>query len=241
MLNNQKENKEFLGKEEMGTTAASNEGIMPLSVDEDILHIPQRLAAKLSGATLNSNYQPTSNYLGYDAAMKAITGSHANFTVPSNYHKQQQGRQCARYALMSAWSIYLNREVTTSEVKVDSNGNVYWGNTINGKYRAATPIRSDPNASSFAYADIGASDILAIIDAQLHLNRPAMIEVRNKAGNDFHWATVIGKDNSKSTVGEKYTVIDPYDDKIKKVSTMQYYNNGDGDIVGCAILSTSLD
>ena len=241
MLNDQKENKEFLGKEEMRIAIASDEGIMPLSVDEKILYIPQRLAAKLSGATLNENYQPTSNYAGYDAAMKAITGSHANFTVPDNYHKKQQSRQCARYALMSAWSIYLNREVTTSEVKVDSNGYVFWGNTINGKYRVATPIRSDPSAAEFAYADIDANSILAIIDAQLHLNRPAMIEIRNKAGNDFHWAAVIGKDNSESTVGEKYTVIDPYDNTIKKLSTMQYYNNGDGDIVGCAILSTSLN
>lgn len=218
----------------MGVTAASGEGIMPLSVDEDILHIPQRLAAKLSGAALNSNYQPASNYAGYDAAMKAITGSHANFTIPSGLKYKQAPKQCARYALLVAWSIYKGKAASISEIYVNEDDYATWGSA----YGTATTVQSMSTIPAYQ-ADVTENDILLAIDAQLQMGRPALIQVYNASIGDFHWATVIGKDNSKNTVGEKYTVADPATGTKVKLTNMAYYPNG-GKIVGYAILSTAL-
>ena len=245
MLNDQKENKEFLGKEEMGTDftrkedAPSNSEIAPLkltqSTEAEARHIPQRLAAKLSGATLNlNNYQPTSNYAGYDAAMKAIQGTHSQLSAPTSYRYNQhtEGVFCARAALATALSIRDKKQWKPSDVDEDQFG-LTW---------------SEDGVKSFTtnyYSDLTKTEALLAIDAQLHLGHPVLVQVRKNNGTsmgvmDQHWATVIAKTKTTGSYGERYKVIDPDTGTIVVMNQMAYYEPSNDNITGYAIVSESL-
>lgn len=244
MLNNQKENKEFLGKEEMRADFARKEGapsnteIAPLSLiqssEDEARHIPQRLAAKMSGATLNLNYQPTSNYMGYDAAMKAIQGTHSQLSAPVSYRYNQhtEGCFCAKAALATALSIRDKKQWKPSDVKEDEYG-LTW--TEDGVKSFVTKY----------YSDLTKTEVLLAIDAQLQMGHPVLVQVRKDNGTNMdvlaqHWATVIAKTKTTGSYGERYKVIDPDTGTIVVMNQMAYYEPSNDNITGYAIVSEAL-
>ncbi len=244
MLNNQKENKEFLGKEEMGVdftkeeSAPSNNGVMPLglvdSTEAEARHIPQRLAAKLSGATLNSNYQPASNYAGYDAAMKAIQGVHSPFSNYDDYiyNQHTEGCSCAKAALATALSLRDKSPWKPSDIDENTNG-LTW---------------SEDGVKSFTmrdYSTLTKTEVLLAIDAQLHMGHPVLVQVRKNNGTNMsaeaqHWATVVAKTKTTGSYGERYSVIDPATGTTVAMNQMAYYEPSNDNITGYAIVSEAL-
>ena len=235
MLNNQKENKEFLGKEEMGITAASDEGIMPYVDANDknelkIRKIPQRLAAKMAGVNVGSTYEPIINNqtdaAAYQKALNEITGNHSISFKTEYCQNQGDSGQCASYSIAIAKSIIEGKLIPQSEI----------GDNPDFATHGATRIWK-----TAANDGLTESEILLAIDAQLTMGRPAIVQCRKDSNysskKNAHWAVVVSKS------GSQYTIIDPITTKegswTCSLSKMQWYNSSIG-LTGYAIFSTEL-
>lgn len=235
MLNNQKENKEFLGREEMGIAAASDEGIMPYADTNStniskIRKIPQRLAAKMAGIDVGSTYEPIINNqidaAAYQNALNEIKGNHSISFDNDDCHLQATN-ECARYALATALSINGVKRNGRRIQPEDIDAGVTWGNY------GATRIVEGTDCSGLTE-----NEILLAVDAQLTMGRPIIVQCRkNWTGLGQHWAVVVKKS------GSHYTVIDPA--KTSSVDTtclltdMEFYTDSIG-LTGYVILSQNL-
>lgn len=236
MLNNQKENKEFLGKEETGFAAVSDEGIMPLvdsNIEGDVLKvrkIPQRLAAKMAGINVGSTYEPIINNqtdaAAYQNALSKIRGNHSVSFSDDDCHIQAPS-ECARYALATALSINGVKKNGRKIQPQDIDAGVTWANY--GATRVAQ------NRDCF---DLTENEILLSVDAQLTMGRPVIVQCRkNWTDLGQHWAVVVAKS------GSQYTVIDPAKTSSKDttcfLTNMEYYTSSIG-LTGYVILSENL-
>lgn len=235
MLNNQKENKEFLGKEEMGMMA-SGEGAIPYvnpnNADElKIRKIPQRLAAKKAGVEVSpATYEPRINNptdaAAYQRALNEIKGNH-NIPFKTDYCQNQgNSRQCASYSIAIAKSIIAGKKIPQSEIGDNPDF------ATNGATRIWKTAAND---------GLTENEILLAVDAQLTMGRPAIVQCR-KDGNyqskeNAHWAVVVEK------TGSQYKIIDPITTKEGAwtcwLSEMQWYNSSIG-LTGYAIFSEEL-
>lgn len=211
-----------------------------------IRKIPQRLAAKWAGINVTGTYEPSINsaadYNAYQTAMNKITGNHTGISywdaknkgfcysqsdTTASYATANATSACPTYALATALSIYTGVAHTPKSIHPNGTGLVWTEHD-------ALAVTKGVNYCS----NLTESEILLAIDAQLAMGRPAIIHLY-KNENIQHWATVIGKDNSKSDKGEKYTIIDPWDGSKRLLKEMTYYNSGTA-INGYAIISDEL-
>ena len=213
------------------------------SMDE-IRHIPQRLASLMSGVQLTSNYTPiysggATSVAAYQNAMNQIKGSHSNLyyhsdwcysqkDINADYSTSNPSWSCPTYALATALSIMNKARITPKSI-ADQDGTDGTGTKWNN--HGAIVVTSD------LASGLTESEILLAIDAQLEMGRPAIIHVYTIDAVQ-HWATVIGKDNTKTSVGEKYTIIDPANGTKCSLNQMAYYNGSN--IEGYAILSDTV-
>lgn len=204
--------------------------------------IPYRLACSWGGVAMTNTFEPIitneTDYRRYKSAMDRITGSHSDISYDdakkkgfcfaqndanADYATANRTAACATYALATAKSIYTGVKHTPKSIHPNGTG-VVWTN--HGALAITKGVTYCNNLTE--------SEILLAIDAQLAMGRPAIIHIYKDA-NTQHWATVIGKDDSKSDIGEKYTIIDPWDGSKRILSDMTYYKSGTS-INGYAIL-----
>lgn len=187
-------------------------------------NIPYSLAARRAGLNVSSTGTPiingTSDANAYNTQLNIIKSVSVMLNCPDKYCYSQNGNsygfndpliRCAAYALATAKSMISGQLITPNKLITDDGYIKDW--KANDAFRKYTTAETS---------------YLAIC-AQLSMNKPALIYVKNSSTDKEHWATVVGRVNGI------YQIIDPWYGNRTDLSNIQV----GGAVSGYAIVGFS--